>query len=226
MPVYQTITGRFQTKTNREIVNVQKIIVGQLDVNCYVISDGSVSDALVIDPGDEPEKIITFIDAAGLKPAYIVFTHAHYDHVCAVRELHDRYRAVIMMHDQERPTYRMTAQLCVSWGYEPEDFPAPDRTLNGGDTISVGRTSFKIIHTPGHTPGSICIHGENMLFTGDTLFKGSVGRTDLPGGDFAILSRSIKKLTLLSPETKVWCGHDGETSIADEIRNNPFIKHL
>ena len=207
-------------------MNIQKIVVGQLDVNCYIIYDYSNSEALIIDPGDEPGKIIEFIDATGLQPKYILFTHAHYDHVCAVKELHDRYRAVIVMHEQEKTTYRMTAQLCISWGYDPEDFPEPEKIVRDNDTILVGTISFRIIHTPGHTPGSICILGENTLFSGDTLFKGSVGRTDLPGGDFGLLSQSLIKLTLLPPETRVLCGHSVETSIAQEIRDNPFLKTI
>jgi len=212
--------------TDRKNMYVRKIVVGQLDVNCYIVSDGSNSEALVIDPGDEPEKIIECIDAAGLQPKYIIFTHSHYDHICAAKELHDKYNAVIVMHEQEKTTYKMTAQLCLSWGYAPEDFPEPERLLKDNDTISVGTISFRVIHTPGHTPGSICILGEDTLFSGDTLFKGSVGRTDLPGGDFGLLSQSLKKLIHLPPETSVMCGHETETSIAEEMRENPFLKNI
>lgn len=207
-------------------MNIQKIVVGQLDVNCYIISDDSNSGTLIVDPGDEPEKIIEFIDATGLQPKYILFTHAHYDHVCAAKELHNQYNAIIVMHEREIITYRMTEQLCIPWGYDHEDFPEPESIVKDGDTISVGTISFKVIHTPGHTPGSICILGENTLFSGDTLFKGSVGRTDLPGGDFWLLSQSLKKLTLLPPETRVLCGHEGETTIAEEMRDNPFLKAI
>jgi hydroxyacylglutathione hydrolase len=207
-------------------MNIQKIVVGQLDVNCYIISDETTSEAIVVDPGDESERIIEFIDASRLKPKYILFTHAHYDHVCAAKELHDRFGAILLMHEKELTTYRITTQLCISWGFAPEDFPEPDKTLKDGDTISVGTLSFTVLHTPGHTPGSICLHGENMLFSGDTLFKGSVGRTDLPGGDYELLSRSLERLMLLPRETKVMCGHDGETSIAEEIRYNPFLKKI
>jgi glyoxylase-like metal-dependent hydrolase (beta-lactamase superfamily II) len=207
-------------------MHIKKIVVGQLDVNCYIISDDAKSKALIIDPGDEPDKIVEFIDTSGLKPQYILLTHAHYDHVCAIRELHDRYKAIIVMHEQEKTTYQMTAQRCVSWGYAPDDFPEPGKTVKDNDTLSLGAISFKIIHTPGHTPGSICIHMENILFSGDTLFKGSVGRTDLTGGDPDLLLRSLKRLTLLPPQTRVLCGHYGETSLADEIRDNPFMKQL
>jgi hydroxyacylglutathione hydrolase len=207
-------------------MNIQKIIVGQLDVNCYIISDEATSEALIIDPGDESERIIELIDAARLTPKYILFTHAHYDHVCAAKELHDRYKAIFLMHEKELATYHMTTQLCISWGFAAEDFPVPEKLLNDGDTISVGTLPFTVLHTPGHTPGSICLHGENVLFSGDTLFRGSVGRTDLPGGDSGLLSRSLEKLMLLPGETRVMCGHNGETSIAEEIRYNPFLKEI
>ena len=207
-------------------MNVQKIVVGQLDVNCYIISDEATSEALIIDPGDEAERIIELIEVSRLKPEYIFFTHAHYDHVCAAKELHDRYKAIFLMHEKELTTYRRTMQLCISWGFSPEDFPEPEQTLKDGDILSVGNLSFTVLHTPGHTPGSICLHGENLLFAGDTLFRGSVGRTDLPGGDYELLSRSLERLMLLPRETKVMCGHNGETSIAEEIRYNPFLKKI
>jgi hydroxyacylglutathione hydrolase len=207
-------------------MKLQKIVVGQLDVNCYIISDDSMSEALIIDPGDEPEKIIEYVDANGLRPHSLLFTHAHYDHVCAVKELHDRYGAIILMHGLDKATYEMTTRQCLSWGYSPEDFPWPERTITDGETISVGRLSFKVIHTPGHTPGSICLYGENTLFTGDTLFKGSVGRTDLPGGDSELLYRSLKRLALLPAETRVMCGHDDETTMGDEMEDNPFMREM
>jgi hydroxyacylglutathione hydrolase len=205
-------------------MKIEKIIVGQLDVNCYIVSDDTTLEALIIDPGDEPEKIIEYIDKAGLTPLCILFTHAHYDHVCAAKELYERYKAVIVMHEREALTYETTKQQCISWGYEPDDFPAAGRTVKDSDVISLGNLSFQVIHTPGHTPGSICLHGEHVLFTGDTLFKGSVGRTDLPGGDSVLLMRSLKRLVLLSPETRLLCGHSEETSLANEIRYNPFLK--
>jgi hydroxyacylglutathione hydrolase len=207
-------------------MEIEKILVGQLDVNCYVIWDAETAEALIIDPGDEPEKIIGFIDSKGLKPEYILFTHAHYDHICAVRELHERYRAVILMHKDEIPTYRMTARYCISLGYEPEDFPEPQKIVKDGDFIKLGRYRFDIMHTPGHTPGSICISVENILFTGDTLFRAAAGRTDLPGGDFRLLLQSLRRLMLLPAGTTVFCGHEASTTIGEEARINPFIKQI
>ncbi len=202
---------------------VNSVVVGQLEVNCYIVSDGHSPEALIIDPGDDHERIAAVIDAHLLKPKYIVFTHAHYDHVCAAGDLVRRYRVPVIMHADDRDTYRSTKDRCVSWGYAPDDFPGDFQEVGEGDTIAVGGLRLKVIHTPGHTPGSICLSGENTLFTGDTLFQSSVGRTDLPGGSTQQLMASLKKLTALPPETRVLCGHAGETTIGSELRSNPYL---
>ena len=204
-------------------MDIHKIVVGQLDVNCYIVSDGSAPDAIVIDPGDEPELIAGLIEDKGLRPRHIIFTHAHYDHVCAARDLKDKYKASIVMHEDEIATYEMTKKLCMSWGYEAEDFPFPEIKVRDGHRISAGKISLEIIHTPGHTPGGICIYGKKTLFTGDTLFKGSAGRTDLAGGNAGKLISSLQKLSLLPPDTRVLCGHGDETTIGYETKNNPFL---
>jgi glyoxylase-like metal-dependent hydrolase (beta-lactamase superfamily II) len=144
-------------------MNIRKIVVGQLDVNCYIVSDDLNPDALIIDPGDESDKIIEAIDLAGLKPKYILFTHAHYDHVCAVKELRDRYRAIIVMHEMEKQTYLMTARRCMSWGYDAEDFPEADLTVRDGDIISIGSVPLKVIHTPGHSGQYLHLWREHAL---------------------------------------------------------------
>lgn len=209
----------------KEIMRVEKIVVGQLDVNCYLISDESTSEAMIIDPGDEFERITEVIDKKRVTPRYILFTHAHYDHVCAAGELKDRYKAAsLVMHEDEKALYEMTKKLCLSWGFDPDDFPPPDVTVRNGDILSIGRVVFEIIHSPGHTPGSICLYGEGSLFTGDTLFKGSVGRSDLSGGDTERLFDSLKKIMLLPPDTKIFCGHGEETTIEHESEHNPFLR--
>lgn len=201
----------------------ETIVVGQLDTNCVVIADAITRDACVIDPGDEPEKISAHINDNNLRPAYILFTHAHYDHVCAARELKEQYHADIVMHEDEKSTYMDTKRLCVSRGFDEEDFPLPDIFVRDNDFIKVGNHCFRVIHTPGHTPGSICLLGNGVLVSGDTLFRGSAGRTDLPGGNREHLLRSLKKLMCLPDTTRVLCGHDQETTIRNERKTNPFM---
>lgn len=204
-------------------MHVNTVVVGQLEVNCYIVSDGQSPDALIIDPGDDHERIASFIDEHGLKPKYIVLTHAHYDHVCAAGDLHEKYGIPIVMHEAEKMTYEMTKKLCVSWGLSPDDFPRDFQTVQEGDTITAGSLGLAVIHTPGHTPGSICLSGGNTLFAGDTLFKGSVGRTDRPGGNTRQLMASLKKLTVLPPDTRVLCGHGEGTTIGSEMKSNPYL---
>ena len=204
-------------------MTIDKIVVGQLGVNCYVVYDKGASETAVIDPGDEFERIADLLDRQGTTPKYIFLTHAHYDHVCAAGELKDKYGAAIVMHEDEKETYRMTKTLCLSWGFTEEDFPDPDMLVTEGNKIVLGGNTFEVLHTPGHTPGSICLYQEGTLFTGDTLFRRSVGRTDLPGGNTAKLESSLKKLASLPPDTRVYCGHGDETTIGEELMKNPFL---
>ena len=204
-------------------MTVEKVVVGQLGVNCYIVSDAKSRDAIVIDPGDEPERIIEVIDKAGLAPRIIIFTHGHYDHICAARELRDRYKARIMMHGDDAGTYQSSRDICISWGFQPDDFPGDYQTYSNGETITAGSLTLKVIHTPGHTPGSSCLLGDGTLFSGDTLFRGTVGRTDLPGGNTEQLISSLEKLKVLPQDTRVLCGHGDETTIGRETKNNPYL---
>jgi hydroxyacylglutathione hydrolase len=204
-------------------MRIEKIIVGQLDVNCYVVWEEPSREAIVIDPGDEGERIADLLEGKGLHPAYIVYTHAHYDHVCAAAELKGRYGSRIVMHEDERDSYRRTKELCLSWGFVEEDFPPADLIVKDGGEVILGDLAFRVLHTPGHTPGSICLYGGQTLFTGDTLFKGAVGRTDLAGGSTDMLMASLKKLVSLPPDTRVFCGHGDATTIAEELKRNPYL---
>ncbi len=206
-------------------MRVQHLTVGQLDVNCYLVSCDRTAETIIIDPGDEAERIIEYIGEERLRPAVIVLTHAHYDHVCAAGDLKAAFGIPIAMHDQDLPVYGSTRTLCVSWGYAPEDFPQPDLFIEEGMEIAAGHVKLNILHTPGHTPGSVCLLGNGMLFTGDTLFRGSAGRTDLPGGDTVMLINSLGRIKRLTPETMVFCGHGDESTIGEEKIINPFFRH-
>jgi len=202
---------------------VNTVVVGQLEVNCYIVSDGHNPEAVIIDPGDDHERIVEVIEKKGLKPRYVVLTHAHYDHICAAGDLVRRYKVPLVMHVDDRETYEVNKGRCISWGLSPDDFPRDFQTVKEGEKISVGGLSLEVIHTPGHTPGCICLYGGNTLFTGDTLFKGSVGRTDLPGGNTQQLMASLKKLIALPPDTRVLCGHGEGTTIGSEMKSNPYL---
>lgn len=207
-------------------MRIETVVVGQLEVNCYILWDEQSQEACVIDPGDEPELIIAQIEANKLRPLFAVCTHAHYDHVCAARELRDRYGLRVAMHRDDLQTYRRTRDLCLSWGYEPDDFPVPDVMLSDGDLLRVGEIRLQVIHTPGHSPGSICVSADGLLFSGDTLFRGTVGRTDLPGGDPDALLGSLAKIARLPAGTKILCGHDRASVLGDETARNPFFRHV
>lgn len=207
-------------------MTIDKIVVGQLDVNCYVAYDEGASEAAVIDPGDEFERIADLLDRQGITPKYTFLTHAHYDHICAAGELKYKYGAVIIMHEEEKETYSMTKTLCLSWGFTEDDFPDPDMLVTEGNKIVFGGNAFEVLHTPGHTPGSICLYRKGTLFTGDTLFRRSAGRTDLPGGNAEKLECSLKRLMSLPPDTRVCCGHGEETTIGEELMKNPFLSGI
>jgi len=207
-------------------MNVNVIIVGQLEVNCYVITQDNSSDAVIIDPGDEYERIHEVIESRSAMPKYIVFTHAHYDHVCAIGDLKSEYNPILVMHEHEGKTYQSTTELCLSWGFDKEDFPLPDLLVKDGDSLELGAISFKIIHTPGHTPGSMCLFGAGTLFTGDTLFADSVGRTDLPGGSTAKLRESLRKIATYPDGTVIRSGHGGEVTLKRCKEINLFLREL
>ncbi len=207
-------------------MDVDVIVVGQLAVNCYIVTEGAGSEALIIDPGDEYDNIRERIESRDAVPKYILFTHAHYDHVCAAGDIKGEYGAYIVMHQDEGRTYQSTTERCVSWGFDKEDFPPADLLVIDGDGLQLGGTTFQIMHTPGHSPGSICLYGAGTLFTGDTLFADSVGRTDLPGSNAGHQRESLRKIITLPDETVIRSGHGPETTLKREKETNPFLRGI
>jgi glyoxylase-like metal-dependent hydrolase (beta-lactamase superfamily II) len=199
---------------------IKTLPVGQLEANCYLVADEETNNAMLIDPGDEPDRVLEM--AGGLDVQYIVLTHGHFDHAGAVKELKEATDAVLALHEAERETYQSVAEQGFLWGFELDSLPAPDVLLREGDEISLGGLAFMVIHTPGHSPGGICLYGEGTAFTGDTLFAGSVGRTDLPGGDIGQLGESFRKLMSLPDDTVVFSGHGPATTIGRERLHNMF----
>ena len=205
---------------------IKSLVVGPLQVNCFVVSDEKTGESMVIDPGDEPDRIIDVIKGNGLKVKYIICTHAHFDHVGGIAELKDETDARIVIHQEERELYNSAMDQAAFWGYELAPLPEPDMFVQEGDRLEIGDLKFEILHTPGHSPGGICLYGEGVVFTGDTLFAGSVGRTDFYGGDMNKLKKSFSRLMSLPPDTKVFPGHGPASSISQEKASNFFMEEI
>ena len=201
-----------------------RLVVGPLQVNCYILSDEKTKDAVVIDPGDDAREILKIIKDKGFKVKYIVITHGHFDHVGANKALKDATGAQLLIHEGDAPVMASASQHSRAFGMNTTSSPPADRYVKHGDIITAGEVSLRVLHTPGHSPGGISLLEQGMVFTGDSLFAGSIGRTDLPGGDLMTLIRSIKtNLMTLPDDTKVFCGHGPETTIGEERKENPFL---
>ncbi len=201
------------------------IQVGYLDTNCYIIADEKSREAAIIDPGGNADEILNIINKEKLTAKYIFLTHGHSDHIAALQEIKDATNAKVVIHHKD------AHMLCSPKGnlsiFLGEGFtqPSADITLEGNEKFNLGDLELTIIHTPGHTPGSISIQVGNVVFTGDTLFAGSIGRTDFPGGSFEEIMTSIKeKLLILEDDTKVFPGHGESSTIAIERNTNPFLQ--
>ena len=207
-------------------MKIDTIIVGPLQVNCFMIYDEGSDDAIVVDPGDEAEKIIRLIEDRKLQVSRIVCTHAHFDHVGAVARLKGKTGAAVMLHKGDLDIYMRADKQGALWGFHIEQPPAPDMHMLEGDEIAVGRFRLKVLHTPGHSPGGICLYGEGVIITGDTIFAGSVGRTDFPGGSLEELKRSFARIITLPAQTRMFPGHGPLSTVGNEKENNFFAYEL
>jgi len=203
---------------------IKKLTVGPIMANCFILGCEETKEAVVIDPGDETDRILTALEESELKVKYIIDTHGHFDHVGGNKKLKDVTGADIMIHALDAPMLNHLSASAAAWGLSADDSPSPDETLEEGDTITFGDITLKVIHTPGHSPGGISLYTDGYVFVGDTLFAGSIGRTDLPGGDYNTLISNIQnKLFVLGDDVQVFTGHGPETTIGKEKSFNPFV---
>lgn len=210
---------------------IRQMALGPIQANCFIVGCEETRQAVVIDPGDDTDRILTTLAGDRLRVVHIINTHGHFDHVGANKRLKKVTGANILIHSADAPMLSQLSSSAAAWGLAAEDSPTADQLLEDGDTIEFGTHTLTVLHTPGHTPGGICLYTEynhgstpkKAVFVGDTLFAGSVGRTDFPGGNFDTLINSIRtKLFALSDEVDVYPGHMGNTTIGVEKRSNPF----
>jgi len=202
--------------------------VGMLACNCSVLGDEKTGEAIVIDPGDEGARVQEILLRHRLRVRYIVVTHAHIDHVGGIEALKKATGAAVLMNESNLPLYQNLALQAAWLGVAPPAAVEVDQFLKDGDTVKCGTHSLEVLHTPGHSPGSLCLHlpgVQQTIFSGDTLFQASIGRTDLWGGSFEQIIRSIKNSLLVFPDaTRVYPGHGPATTIGEERESNPFLQ--
>lgn len=204
---------------------VEKIVVGSYMVNCYLTGDSDTKEIIIIDPGFSANKIIDTIEEKSLIPVGIVLTHGHGDHIGAVEELISKYKVPLYVNKFDDELILGGSSSFTKMMFGKAIVLKADKYLNEGDMLAVGKMEYEVLHTPGHTKGGICLVCENVIFTGDTLFRGSIGRTDFPGGSYEEIINSIKTKLLKYPdETKLYPGHNESSTIEYEKKNNPFLK--
>ena len=206
---------------------VRMVTVGPFQENCYVIGDENTGTGALIDPGDEAARIAIAVEGTNLEISQIIVTHAHIDHVGAIAQLADEYACPVLMHEEAEAMLQTVPQQAMMMGMRFGKVPEVDRNITDFEVVEVGPLKLHALYTPGHAPGhlSFLVENESLVFSGDALFAGSVGRTDLPGGNMELLMRSIEERLLPLPdETRVLSGHGPETTIGRERMTNPFLQ--
>lgn len=207
---------------------IKQLIVGGMGVCCYILGCEKTKKGAIVDPGGDENKILDLVKTMGLDIEYIIATHGHPDHVCGNRILKEETGASIIMHEIDDNFFGQPEAQSFFSMLGLEASPRADITVKDGETIQLGEESIQVIHTPGHTPGGMCLYNAPDLITGDTLFVGGIGRTDFPGGSHKELLESLKeKVVVLPEETVVWPGHGyggSQSTIGEEKRSNPYLR--
>lgn len=205
-------------------MRVLQFAVGPFQANAYLAICEATGRCAIVDPGADPDRLLTAVDEEGVEVEMIVLTHAHLDHVGAVGPVHSATGAPIYLHPADRGLYDAAPQQAQSFGFELPPPPPPNHALAEGEVLDVGEATLEVRHTPGHSPGHVTLVGEGFAFVGDCVFAGSIGRSDLPGGDARLLLRSIHEKILTLPDTAVlYPGHGPPTRVGQERRSNPFL---
>ena len=204
-------------------MKVQTLTVGPLEENCYLVIDESTHRAVLIDPGDEPDRILAALDDSGATLESVWLTHAHFDHLGGLAGVLRARPVPVYMHPLEAPLHEIAVDAALRFGIRIEAPPAPDRELAEGDRVQVGSQVLSVIHVPGHAPGHVAFHDDTVIFGGDCLFAGSIGRTDLPFADRETLDASVARMMALGDELTLYPGHGPATTIGRERRTNPFV---
>lgn len=203
---------------------LKKVVVGPLEVNCFIVACEKSKKAVIIDPGDESSKIISILEETHLTPEKILITHGHFDHLSAANSLKEKYEIPILIHQADKIFAENASVQASMFGMEDPGNVAPDVLLKDSDLIQVGTLQIEVIHTPGHSPGNVTYKIGSDLFVGDLIFQSSIGRTDLPGGDYNQLIQSVEEKIFVFPDDFIiHPGHGPDTTVGSEKRNNPFF---
>jgi glyoxylase-like metal-dependent hydrolase (beta-lactamase superfamily II) len=204
-------------------MKIETLTVGPLEENCYLVIDESTNRAVLIDPGDEPARILAALHRSGATLESVWLTHAHFDHLGGLAGVVRAHPVAVHMHPLEAPLHGVAVDSALRYGIRIEAPPAADRDLAEGDRVKVGSEELSVMHVPGHAPGHVAFYNDSVVFGGDCLFAGSIGRTDLPFGDRDTLDASVARLIALGDELSVYPGHGPATTIGRERQTNPFV---
>ncbi len=208
------------------MLNVTTLQLGSYRTNCYIITDTASGEPAVVDPGEYSSALENALRSNGVeKLKYILLTHGHFDHICGVYDLKENFGGEVLIHAEDRICLGSTKwSLCDSVEGYLQTLMSPDREIAEGDTLYLGETEISVMHTPGHTRGGVCFIADGKIFSGDTLFKVGIGRTDLPGGHLRTLVNSLRRIGALQGDFEIYPGHGGSTTLSYELSQNSLLR--